>query len=289
MVADERSLAARQSGVWSAASVHAASIIAAVVMLAGMAPPPAVAASTVPLFDRLEALRAAYPEGVKTIAVDGLVMADGTQIPLNDGKTKSHEEKLANADVEDMLSQIYPIGACDDGRPPEHNIDPGRIRNDAFFRALYGSSKPVAAKRLASVDWFGARLTFTATGDADEALKAVARDLASSREMKRYLTPSAGTFNWRVVAGTKRLSAHSFGAAIDLNTQYADYWLWSGGKPGNVPRYQNKIPKEIVAAFERHGFIWGGKWYHYDTMHFEYRPELIAIGRLAEAKGCPRS
>ena len=26
---------------------------------------------------------------------------------------------------------------------------------------------------------------------------------------------------------------------------------------------------------ERHGFIWGGNWYHYDTMHFEYRPELL--------------
>jgi hypothetical protein len=28
-------------------------------------------------------------------------------------------------------------------------------------------------------------------------------------------------------------------------------------------------------VFEKHGFIWGGKWYHYDTMHFEYRPELL--------------
>jgi len=27
------------------------------------------------------------------------------------------------------------------------------------------------------------------------------------------------------------------------------------------------MPQEIVDIFERHGFIWGGKWYHYDTMH----------------------
>jgi hypothetical protein len=33
--------------------------------------------------------------------------------------------------------------------------------------------------------------------------------------------------------------------------------------------------QEIVDIFERHGFIWGGKWYHFDTMHFEYRPELL--------------
>src|SRR6185437_1620763 len=30
--------------------------------------------------------------------------------------------------------------------------------------------------------------------------------------------------------------------------------------------YHNRMPKEIVATFEKHGFIWGGKWYHYDTM-----------------------
>jgi hypothetical protein len=30
-----------------------------------------------------------------------------------------------------------------------------------------------------------------------------------------------------------------------------------------------------VRVFEKHGFIWGGAWYHYDTMHFEYRPELL--------------
>jgi hypothetical protein len=35
------------------------------------------------------------------------------------------------------------------------------------------------------------------------------------------------------------------------------------------------MPREIVDIFERHGFIWGGRWYHYDTMHFEYRPELL--------------
>jgi len=39
--------------------------------------------------------------------------------------------------------------------------------------------------------------------------------------------------------------------------------------------YKNKIPQGIIDIFEKHGFIWGGKWYHYDTMHFEYRPELL--------------
>jgi hypothetical protein len=68
---------------------------------------------------------------------------------------------------------------------------------------------------------------------------------------------------------------HAWGAAIDINTAHSDYWRWHGAADGGVPAYRNRIPPEIVAVFERHGFIWGGRWSHYDTMHFEYRPELL--------------
>ena len=74
-----------------------------------------------------------------------------------------------------------------------------------------------------------------------------------------------------------RLSAHSFGIAIDINVKYSDFWLWSN--PGKSEKdqivYKNRIPREIVEIFERHGFISGTRWYHYDTMHFEFRPELL--------------
>lgn len=33
--------------------------------------------------------------------------------------------------------------------------------------------------------------------------------------------------------------------------------------------------KRDVGAFKRCGFFWGGKWFHCDTMHLEYRPQLI--------------
>ena len=71
---------------------------------------------------------------------------------------------------------------------------------------------------------------------------------------------------------------HAYAAAIDLNVAISDYWLWQA-KGGTGPLlYRNRMPPEIVDIFERHGFIWGGKWYHYDTMHFEYRPELLGMG-----------
>ena len=43
----------------------------------------------------------------------------------------------------------------------------------------------------------------------------------------------------------------------------------------NTLKWRNVVPQEIVDAFEAEGFIWGGRWLHYDTMHFEYRPELL--------------
>ena len=49
------------------------------------------------------------------------------------------------------------------------------------------------------------------------------------------------------------------------------------GQPG-IP-YRNQMPLALVTIFERHGWIWCGRWYHSDTMHFEYRPELT--GSLA--------
>ena len=90
----------------------------------------------------------------------------------------------------------------------------------------------------------------------------------------KYLTPSGGTYNCRVIAGTDRKSVHGNGIAIDINVGWSDYWRNHRPVDGKYP-YKNRIPWEIVEIFEAHGFIWGGKWYHYDTMHFEYRPELL--------------
>jgi hypothetical protein len=95
----------------------------------------------------------------------------------------------------------------------------------------------------------------------------------------RVARPRPDPFNWRPVAGTDRLSAHSFGISIDINTGFSDYWRWAGGGP-DPGEYRNRIPLEIVLAFEAEDFIWGGRWYHYDTMHFEYRPELRHYQRL---------
>ena len=72
---------------------------------------------------------------------------------------------------------------------------------------------------------------------------------------------------------------NSNAVAIDIGGDYKTYWSWTkpGAKETDKVTYQNKMPHEIVEIFEKHGFIWGGRWYHYDTMHFEYRPEILLM------------
>ena len=216
-------------------------------------------------------LLAAYPSYLSHFEGNELVWRDGTRMVWDDGKSKTLEELLDGPDLQDMFEQAYP-----DKVIFQVDYDPGRCRPDAFFMKVYGGSAAAVEAQLVPVEWFGQMLRFNKANGAAKALEAVRDELMPLKDLHGYLQPSAGTFNWRVVAGTKRLSNHSFGIAIDLNVQHAHYWRWSKEfKAGQTLRYQNSIPIRIVEAFERHGFIWGGKWYHYDTMHFEYRPELL--------------
>ncbi len=246
---------------------------------------PAVAAE-ISLNTRLDLLVRSYPDTLSH-HTEGMLYFHGGGEPMriDDGLIKTHPEALANADIDDMLDQIYPLGPC--AFEPPHNFDPGRIRSGKLMKRLYGGNRASVSNRLKRLDWFGRNVRVTSVHGVDKALARVRDDL--SKLPVRHIKParkSSGTFNWRKIAGTNRLSVHSFAAAIDINNKYADYWRWAGGKPGNVPKYKNRIPLEIVAIFEKHGFIWGGRWYHFDTMHFEYRPEMIAIARAANASAC---
>lgn len=240
------------------------------------------------LEERLVALKQAYPGQVIAIHQEHIAMSDGSEIVINDKKKKSFSDKLSNPDIDDMLSQIYPVLGCE--RPTEVNFDPGRIRSDQFFRSVYGSSKQHLANQLVSINWFGQKVTVNKNFGIPKKLAAVEKELrAHLPSVKQYLIPSAGAYAWRSIAGTNRLSAHSFGIAFDISTKHTEYWRWSKrtGAGGKL-QARNAIPRIIIAAFERKGFIWGGRWYHFDTMHFEYRPELIEIGMLAKERGCSR-
>ncbi len=221
-----------------------------------------------------------YPQ-IKECRNNRIVWSDGTKMLYDDGKNKNFDQALKHADIQDMFRYPYPSGGYVHKGGPKVNFDPGRIRNDAFFRKMYGNNAAQVRRHLRTIPWLSRstggkyRVTVTRINGVDRALAAVSRDLdravAKNPSLKKYLVPLGGTFKWRKIAGTNRLSVHSFGAAIDINVKHSAYWRWNKGPY----RYRNEIPRVIVRIFEKHGFIWGGQWYHYDTMHFEYRPELL--------------
>jgi hypothetical protein len=229
--------------------------------------------------DPLDTLVAAYPDKIARRDGNTLIFHDGARMDAGIiDPHKPFDRLLRNASVREQFLIYYPRDT--EITAPITDYDPGRFRNEAFFNALYGDCrKGEVSKQLVSVVWlpkhWGHTVMVTRANGVAEHLREVSTELdALPDKIARAAYPTAGTFNCRPVKDTGRLSMHSYGAAIDLNLKYSGYWLWAAKGAGNIP-YRNAMPRAIVDAFERHGFIWGGRWYHYDTMHFEYRPELL--------------
>ncbi|MCI4665881.1 MAG: M15 family metallopeptidase [Neomegalonema sp.] len=230
------------------------------------------------------ALELAYPGVTVDMAKNRVVIDGAAAMPLHDAVERTAEEALKSGSVRDQFRYRYPLEFDLDARRTPWN-DPGRIRHQPFFLALYGPERRDVERSLTKVrakKRRGPLFVFTkrrrVACQAAAALAAIERaGLLSHAAFKSI----GGSYKWRVIAGTKRLSAHSYGISFDLNAKLGGYWRWAGQPAGRVGDYRNRIPKEIVEIFERYGFIWGGKWHHYDGMHFEYRPELILHSRLS--------
>jgi len=242
---------------------------------ADQAPPPSTDNRTL-----MERLVRAYPDQLQGYEGNDIVWKDGTRMAFDDDIRDKPFETLLNApSLRDEFSMKYSPGQPQ-GIPME-NFDPGRIRFEPFFERMYGNcDKNEVVPKLSTIAWLpkhnGGSLKVTAVNGVDHKLAAISKELDELPDSyTKYLIPSAGIYNCRAIAGTSRRSMHAYGAAIDINVKYSHYWQWSTEQKGNY-KYQNAIPYEIAAIFEKYGFIWGAKWYHFDTMHFEYRPEILS-------------
>jgi D-alanyl-D-alanine carboxypeptidase len=240
----------------------------------------------------LDRLLTAYPDFLRSHNGKTLIWKDGTSMLFDDGRAAKPFDQLLNApDLQDQFYASYKRGK--NGLAPAKNIDPGRVRFQPFFTKMYGDcQKKQVAQNLKTIIWLprhgGRKVRVTTINNVAANLQKISVELDKLLDkqpgMKKYLSPMSGTYNCRKIAGTDRYSVHAYGAAVDINVKQAHYWRWSKpGKSGLYP-WRNKIPLEIVEIFERHGFIWGGKWYHYDTMHFEYRPELLTAASSKKRK-----
>lgn len=85
---------------------------------------------------------------------------------------------------------------------------------------------------------------------------------------------NSSAFNYRFIAGTDRLSNHSFGRAIDINPKLNPYTQRDGKVVPDGALYDPSVPGTIIPAiaqlFTDRGWTWGGDWInHKDWQHFE--------------------
>jgi len=223
-------------------------------------------------------------------------------VVCSDGRTLDFYDRIESMDVASLLMIPYVPGVVP---LPEkrRNHDPGRLHVDDLQASVYGGTREEVRANLVPVEFLGQKVPFQKHLGAAAALGRVGRQImaaaANDPVLAKFIEPFTAkkidlrnyAYAWRNVKGTNRLSSHSFATAIDLLTNVGPmYWLWDvtksdperakRGEEGFrdvhfVARGKPIMPQKIVDAFEANGFIWGGKWNHYDTMHFEYRPEMF--------------
>ncbi len=130
-----------------------------------------------------------------------------------------------------------------------------------IFRELYEARYPI--ERMVLIDEYDAQ------------------DGASMR------ANNSSAFNFRRIAGTRKLSNHSLGMAVDINPLYNPCVRRSNGRttvdPPEAAPYVDRtreFPYRIdrddpcCRAFRARGFTWGGDWVSLkDYQHFEKTPE----------------
>jgi hypothetical protein len=84
-----------------------------------------------------------------------------------------------------------------------------------------------------------------------------ALDEVVAQGLSKSIYQYGGCYVPRFIAGTNKLSFHSFGTAIDLNV------------PDNQRGTRGKMDPRVVQIFNHWGFAWGGTWHYTDPMHFE--------------------
>jgi len=101
---------------------------------------------------------------------------------------------------------------------------------------------------------------------------------------------NSSAFNWRRVKGTRRLSAHALGLALDLNPWRNPFEHRNGNRPAGAvrdPRRPGTLSDTSLAVryLRARGWWWGGRWASgRDWQHFELSPRAMAIRRAAEAR-----
>jgi hypothetical protein len=162
-----------------------------------------------------------------------------------------------------------------------------------FFDELWGAhTRQESLDRLKTIQFLGKKVPVHSWIVDKLALveKEINAAAQKSPEVRLWINNigSITAWNWRTIAETQSRSFHAYASAVDIlpNAKNVDntYWMWAARKTPKwwtVP-YEKRFhpPDVVVKAFESYGFVWGGKWQFFDTMHFEYRPEILLLNKI---------
>jgi hypothetical protein len=176
------------------------------------------------------------------------------------------------------------------GRDNSQGSRPIGRRPQFFYEALWSiTSREEAYSQMRRVNFLGHPVTVH-NGIVKELNFVEGKILAAAEDnpvVRKWIDSLdlVDAWSWRNVASSVNRSFHSYGIAIDILPKnlggLETYWQWTARHTPEwwtVPvsrRYHP--PDEVILAFESAGFIWGGKWAYYDTMHFEYHPEVFVL------------
>ena len=166
-------------------------------------------------------------------------------------------------------------------------------RHQEFYESLYGFDNARAAERTVKRTSFLGRRTrvhpmvVDPLAAVESDIRAAMQDNTDVRNFVENLSMVSG-FYWREIFGSISRSYHAYGVAIDmLPRRYDGFGFWRWAQQSGVEEWwsvpvdqRHSVPDVVVDAFERHGFVWGGKWIGFDPVHFEYRPEIIRYAEL---------
>jgi len=169
-------------------------------------------------------------------------------------------------------------------------------RSQHFFDTLWRAhSHDESYRRVKSIRFLGhpVMVHYSILEDLSLVEEHILEAAESDPQVKSWINSinTIDGWSWRSIADTQSRSFHAYGAAIDILPKSLGgrqtYWLWAArSRPEwwNIS-YNERFhpPDAVIRAFESFGFVWGGKWLMFDTMHFEYRPEILILSGMAPA------
>jgi len=255
----------------------------------------------------LRALAAAYPDRISAVEFyDG----DWTVLVYNE-RFYFSEGRLLPASLRDKMSEYAPMPFYNYLKElppwvPPTEEESARMREQEryresrqvkrsshFFDTLWRArSHDEAWDRVKQIRFLGHQILvhysiLSELSLVEEQILRVSKTNAAVRQWINNIN-TIESWNWRNIASGGNRSYHAYGAALDFLPKslggLETYWLWTSRNFPDwwaVP-YSGRFhpPEEVIAAFESFGFIWGGKWRFYDTMHFEYRPEILDLSGI---------